>query len=36
MRKDQSLVVRLAAGAGTALLAAGLFADAALATEPVM
>jgi serpin B len=36
MRKDQSLVVRLAAGAGTALLAAGLFADAAIATEPVM
>lgn len=36
MRKDQSLVARLAAGAGTALLAAGLIADAAIATEPDM
>lgn len=31
MRKDQSLVARLTAGAGAALLAAGLMADAALA-----
>jgi serine protease inhibitor len=40
MRKDQSLVARLvarlAAGTGAALLAAGLMADAAVATEPDM
>ena len=35
MRKDQSLVARLTAGAGAALLAAGLMADAA-AAEPDM
>jgi serine protease inhibitor len=35
MRKDQSLVARLAAGAGAVLIAAGLIADAAMA-EPDM